>query len=472
MNRNILKLTDSYKFTHWKMMPGDTEASVAYYESRKGAMFDETEFFGLQAIIIENLLGKVVTREKIEDAARFTKAHLGDESLFNRKGWEHILNEYDGCLPVRIKAIPEGTPIPVSNVLMTVENLGGPLTAFLTNHLETILSHVWYTSMVATLSRETKKVLKHFLAQTSDNMGGINFMLHDFGFRGVSSIESAGMGGMAHLTNFLGTDTPVAIDDAVEYYGKHICDPDLRNDPTAYEGIGYSVPASEHSVMTARGPEGEARVIGELLEKFPKGILSLVIDSYGYKNCLANIIGGQFREAVLARDGVLVCRPDSGNPEEVTLECLNILGEKFGFTTNTKGYRVLNPKVKVLWGDGIDLHDVKNILGAMMVYNWSADNIVFGMGGGLLQKVNRDNQRFAFKSSAQKRSGIWYDIYKNPTDISKASKRGKLALIKTGGVYSTVASPNEGDLLQVVFENGKLTNPITFAEVRKNAELP
>ena len=465
MNRNILKLTDSYKFTHWDMMPVDTEASFAYFESRKGAMFDETVFFGLQAIIIENLLGKVVTREKIEDAARLSKAHFGDENRFNRKGWEYILNEFDGCLPVRIKSIPEGTPVTVSNVLMTVENLGGPLTAFLTNHLETILSHVWYSSTVATLSRETKKVFKHFLTQTADNLGGINFMLHDFGFRGVSSIESAGMGGMGHLVNFLGTDTVIAMDAAMEYYNASL------------EGLAYSVPASEHSVMTPLGPGGEAKVIGDIIKRFPKGILALVIDSFGYKNCLANIIGGQFREAVLARDGVLVCRPDSGNPEEVTLECLNILGEKFGFTTNTKGYRVLNPKVRVLWGDGIDLHDVKNILGAMMVYGWSADNIVFGMGGGLLQKVNRDTQRFAFKSSAQKRGGVWYDVYKNPTDVSKVSKRGRLALVRTDdGGWATIKeellTSSEMNKLVTVFETGKLVNPITFTEIRKNAELP
>ena len=459
MKRNIIELSDSYKFTHWNMMPDDTEFAFSYFESRNGAQYDETVFFSLQAILMENLVGKVVTQEKIDEAAALSLAHFGDESYFNRKGWEHILNEYNGHLPVRIKAIPEGTPVSVSNVLMTVENLGGAKTRWLTNYLETILSQVWYGSTVATISYEAKKAFKHFLSQTSENANGINFMLHDFGFRGVSSVESAAIGGMGHLVNFLGTDTVIAMRAAVEYYGAPI------------NGLAYSVAATEHSIMTPYGPAGESKIIEDIIKKYPKGILSVVFDSFGYKNCLRNIIGTTFRDAILARDGIFVCRPDSGNPEEVTLETLDILGEKFGFTMNSKGYRVLNPKVRVLWGDGIDLQGIKGILGIMMVYGWSAENMVFGMGGGLLQKVNRDTQRFAFKSSAQCRSGVWHDVYKNPTDITKKSKRGRLSLVKIDGKFTTVSEVKNGDLLKVVFENGVLVNPITFDEVRKNALL-
>lgn len=458
MNTNIITKTDSYKFTHWEQYPEGTEAVYSYFEARKGARFQETVFFGLQAILMKHLVGPVVTRKGIEAAAVLAKAHFGTDKIFNRAGWEYILNNYDGCLPVRIKAIPEGTPVSVSNVMMTIENLD-PKCFWLTNHLETLLSQVWYTSTVATLSRETKKVIKRYLENTTSNLGGLNFMLHDFGFRGASSTETAELGGMAHLVNFLGTDTVVAMEGAMEYYGATI------------DGLAYSVPATEHSVMTARGPEDEARIIGDLIQRYPTGILSVVVDSYNYRNCVDNIIGKQFREAILARNGVFVVRPDSGNPEEVTLDIVESLGKSFGITHSSKGKRVLNSKVRVLWGDGIDIRGVDNILSTLDINGWSAENMVFGMGGGLLQKVDRDTQRFAFKCSAQKRNGEWFDIYKNPTDTSKASKRGKLALVKVGTEWITVPGPRQDDLLKTVFENGKLVNPITFSEVRKNAEL-
>jgi len=485
MNTKIIPITlksDSYKFGHWDQYPKDTEAIASYFESRNGARFDETVFAGLQPLLIDHLVGKVVTREGIEKAAKLSKAHFGSEKLFNRAGWEHILNEHGGCLPVRIKAVPEGTAVSVSNVLMTIENLD-PKCFWLTNYLETLLTHVWYASTVATLSRETKKIIKKYLEQTADNLGGLNFMLHDFGFRGVSSVESAAMGGFGHLINFLGTDTVVAMELIATYYRKdnvksidEINLEDLLN-PTRnlnYDGIAYSVPATEHSVMTARGPEAEAEVIGELIKNYPTGILSVVVDSYNYKNCVGTIIGKQFKDAILARDGVFVVRPDSGNPEEVTLDIIENLGKNFGFTVNGKGKRVLNPKVRILWGDGIDIRGVDNILGNLLVNGWSAENMVFGMGGGLLQKVNRDTQRFAFKCSARKANGEWLDIYKNPIDKSKASKRGRLALVKTGTKWETKAEKDvlpERNALVPVFENGKLLRFYTIEEVRKNAEL-
>lgn len=479
MNTNIIPIevkSDSYKFNHWNQYPKDTEAVASYLESRLGALWDETVFVGLQPLIIDHLLGPVVTRKGIEKAAKLSKAHFGTEKLFNRAGWEYILNEHKGYLPIRIRAVPEGTPVAVSNVLMTVESID-PKCFWLTNYLETLLTHVWYASTVATLSRETKKIIKKHLERTADNLGGLNFMLHDFGFRGVSSVESAAFGGLGHLVNFLGTDTVVAMEAIAHYYKKNIWDHPENIDldqllELDYEGIAYSVPATEHSVMTARGPEGEAEIIGELIKDYPKGILSVVVDSYDYKNCVDKIIGTKFKEAILARDGVFVVRPDSGDPEEVTLTIIENLGKNFGFTVNSKGYRVLNPKVRVLWGDGIDLRGVNNILGVLYVNGWSAENMVFGMGGGLLQKVNRDTQRFAFKCSAQKRGGKWVDIFKNPLDKSKVSKKGRLSLVKdAAGNFATVPLGAKDDLLVTVFESGKLLKFYTFDEVRKNAEI-
>ena len=460
---NIITLTDSYKCGHYNQYPEGTEGVYSYFESRNGAKFDTTVFFGLQYYLKKYLAGVVITEEKIVKAKALVDAHLG-EGNFNEKMWRHILENHGGKLPVRIRAVPEGTPVPVSNVLMTVENTD-PLCAPLTNHLETILTHSWSASTVATLSRETKKMLKVYLEATSDTLDGLNFMLHDFGARGVSSVESGAFCGAGHLVNFMGTDTISAIELAMDYYSADVC--------------AYSVPATEHSVMTALGPEGEVKVLERLLDKYPTGILSVVSDSYDIYGFVKNYVCGKFKTRILERDGVFVVRPDSGDPVSTVIALLNILEEGFGTTVNSKGCKVLNPKVRVIWGDGIDYDGIGKILHSMKENLWSAENIVFGMGGGLLQKINRDNQRFAFKCSAQKRDGKWYDIYKDPIDKSKMSKKGKLALTRElNGIiltYKTIEQYDENDdennILEIVFEDGELVREYTFNEIRKNAEL-
>ena len=473
MNKNIVAKTDSYKLGHWNMLPAGTETIYSYFESRKGAKFNKTVFFGLQFLLKEYLSGVVVTQEKIDRAAELCREHFGTDAIFNRKGWEYILNTHGGKLPLRIKAVPEGTPVTVNNVLMTVENTD-PKCAWLTNYVETVLTHVWYSSTVASLSRATKEMLNGFLARTSDNPGAVNFMLHDFGYRGATGDEAAGIGGAAHIINFLGTDTVVGMDFAVEYYG------------ASYKGLAYSVAATEHSIMTARGPDGEGEVLGELLDKYPTGILATVADSYDIYNYVENLVCKRFKDRILARDGVLVVRPDSisplhPTPESETLWIVQTLANNLGYTTNSKGFMVLNPKVRVLWGDGIDMEGIEKILSTLEKAGFSAENMVFGMGGGLLQKVNRDTQRFAFKCSAALRNGVWHDIYKLPKDLSKASKRGRLALVRTndgspdGGwatVSEAVANKNPGsNKLITVFENGDIVKEYTFNEVRENAKL-
>jgi len=441
MNKNICLTTDSYKLNHWNQYPKGTEKVYSYFECRKGSKFAETPFFGLQYIIKNHLEGVVVTRQKIENAAKVCKAHFGDEKYFNREGWEYILNNYEGKLPV------------------------GEKTAWLTNFLETILSQVWYPITVAALSREVKVNIKEYLDLTSDG-GLLNFGLHDFGFRGASSWESAGIGGAAHLINFLGTDTVVAMEVAMNYYNANL------------DGLAYSVAATEHSVMTALGKNGEEQVVENLLNEYPTGILSVVSDSYDIYNFVDNIVGNKFKVRILARDGVFVVRPDSITPTHPTPEAemvwiMHSLWDNFGGTINSKGYCVINPKVRVLWGDGIDIEGIKKILYAVTKAGFATENIAcFGMGGGLLQKVNRDTQRCAFKCSAQYRDGQWYDIQKNPKDVSKVSKKGILKLIKVDGEFVTVNENEPGeDYLKVVFENGVLVKEIDFDTVRKNAAL-
>ena len=464
MNKNICLTTDYYKLNHWNQYPVGTEKVYSYFECRKGAKFAETPFFGLQYIIKNHLEGVVVTREKIENAAKLCKAHFGSEKYFNREGWEYILNSHGGKLPVVIKAVEEGTVVPINNVLMTIENTDNKC-FWLTNFLETILSQVWYPITVASLSREVKVTLNEYFTLTSDG-GLLNFGLHDFGFRGASSWESAGIGGAAHLINFLGTDTVVAMEVAMNYYNANLY------------GLAYSVAATEHSVMTALGKNGEEQVVENLLNEYPTGILSVVADSYDIYNFVSNIVGTKFKDRILARDGVFVVRPDSITPthpapEDEMVWIMENLWANIGGTINSKGYKVINPKVRVLWGDGIDIDGIKKILYAVTKAGFATENMAcFGMGGGLLQKVNRDTQRCAFKCSAQYRDGQWYDIQKNPKDVSKASKKGKLKLIKVDGEFETVGENDPGeDYLKVVFTNGVLVKEIDFDTVRKNAAL-
>ena len=436
---NICALTDSYKATHWKQYPPKTSNVYSYFESRVGAKYDETVFFGLKYILSEYLEGRVVNHRIIERMKKRYELHF-DNDLFNADGWSHILHEHDGCLPIRIRAVPEGTVVPTGNVLMTVENTD-PAVPWLTNWVETLLTQVWYPCTVATQSREMKKVLKNALDR-SGSVSNLPFMLHDFGFRGTTCPEQAAIGGSAHLVNFKGTDNVPALELVDRFYDE--------------EMAGFSVPASEHSTITMWGEENESEAYRNILEEFPTGIVACVSDSYDIYNACANLWGDKLRDAVLQRDGVLVIRPDSGDPRVVLPRLLEILAGRFGFTANSKGYRVINPKVRLIQGDGINIDSVEPILDRLMGYGWSADNVSFGSGGGLLQQMNRDTQRFAFKASSGVVDGVRRNVSKRPvTDPSKQSKQGRLKLVDDNGVLRTVgAGDARTDLLQTVFEDG------------------
>lgn len=468
--KTIITATDSYKMNHWAQYPEGLETIYSYFESRVGAVYDETPLFGLQYFLKEYLEGVRVTKEDIDYAELLCKAHFGSSEMFNREMWEHILNEYGGKLPVRIKAVPEGLPIPTGNVLMTVESLD-PKCAPLTNHLETMLTHVWYGSTVCARSRYLRKIFNKFLKKTDedeDRKNALMFMLHDFGFRGVSSFESAAIGGAAHLANFMGTDTIAAMEFLMKYYDASI------------DGLAYSVPATEHSVMTSLGRNGEEKLVRKLIKKYHSGILSVVSDSYDIENFIGNI-GKKLKKEILERDGKFVFRPDSlrykgDTPEKQMLWIARKLYEVFGGTKNSKGYIKLHPKVGMLWGDGIDAEGIIRILEVLEENGFAASNCVVGMGGGLLQKLNRDTQRFAFKASAMKIDGGWVDIFKMPLDKSKASKKGRLALIRSdSGEYLTIPESQlmseSENILKTVFEMGEVPTVYTLNEVRYLASL-
>ena len=374
---SIATQTDSYKFgSHWNMYPKGTQYVYSYFESRKGAKFPLTPLFGLQYIMQEYLCGDkgTPTDEQFDRAVKISKAHFPFGGGFNEDGWEYIKDTHPKCLPIRIKAVPEGLPVPTGNVLMTVENLD-PEVPWLTGHVEDILTHVWYPSTVCALSRRVKEMILGHLQASSDSLAMLPFMLHDFGYRGVSTHEGGMIGGAAHLVNFLGTDTIPAMECAMDYYGASL------------DGLAFSVPASEHSIMTALGPSGEAEVVQSLLRKYESGILSVVADSYDIYNFVENFVCGEFRERILSRDGVFVIRPDSispihKTPSEQVLWIVQTLASKMGYTKNSKGFIVINPKVRVLWGDGLEIEAIDDILTVLIKNGFSADNMAtFGMGG-------------------------------------------------------------------------------------------
>jgi nicotinamide phosphoribosyltransferase len=459
LSNNLILLTDSYKPSHWKQLPPNTNATYAFFESR-GGEFSEQTFFGLQYLIKKYLMGVVITKEKIEEAEELLAAHFGRSDIFNKAGFEYILKEHGGRLPIRIKSVLEGSVVPTKNVLMTVENTDkrNNMTGWLPGYLETVLSLVWYPTTVATQSREMKKTILKYLNETGDpNL--ISFKLHDFGFRGSTSVESAGIGGAAHLINFLGSDTIEALRVARGYYHENMA--------------GFSIPAAEHSTITSWRKSGEALAYANMLNQFPNGLVAVVSDSYDVYNAVANIWGKELRSQILSRDGTLVIRPDSGEPKEVVVKILDLLGESFGYTVNQKGYKVLDPHVRVIQGDGINRHSLPEILEAMKVSGWSADNVAFGSGGGLLQNVNRDTSKFAIKCAAANVEGQWRDVYKDPvTDPGKRSKAGRMKLVKIEGQYKTVLENHPmPDELQTVFENGDLIVDQKFSEIRARANV-
>lgn len=444
---NIATRSDAYKSgSHHKMYVPNAEDCVDYSEMRLGGKHPETVFLGAQPIMMKYLAGEVITHKQLDVARRVVGSNTGPGS-FNEEGWRQIVDECDGRLPLEIAAQPEGSVLPESTVLYTIRPTA-PDYVWLVGHIEPLILKTWYPSTIATNGRAIRKMINRYYRKTMGSTAGAEYALHDFGYRSVSSEESAEIGGLAHLVHFAGTDTVPALLEGVNYYGA-----DLAT-------LGHSVPASEHSVMTQLGREGEAEIVRQLIETFPTGVLSCVADSYDIYNFVSNIVGRIHRDAILARtDGPFVVRPDSPTPTHpVTADQVVWIYEELwklfpeGRTINDLGYRVLDPHVGVLWGDGIGDEGIEEIYVALEAAGF-ATTIVVGQGGKRLQLPQRDDQRWALKQSAQKRDGIWYDIQKQPLDKSKWSKTGTFEDLN----------------LPVVFRNGEILRYYTFNEVRERA---
>lgn len=446
---------DSYKITHWKQYPKNTQYAMSYIEARGTEMedVDYTIVFGLQYLLDKI---KLPTYGELEETERFTNFHFDRDDLFYFDGWREVVEL--GYLPLKIRAVPEGTKLPVGNVIATIENTV-PGFAWLISWYEIQLMRLWYPINVATISYNIHTIIEKALIE-SGSPETIKYRLHDFGSRGASSEESAGIAGMAHLINFVGSDTIIGQRYASMYY----------NSPL----ISKSVPASEHSTITAYGQSGEKEAYRNIIKTFSGNgnIYACVSDSYDIWNAL--LIWKELENEVIKCGGTLVIRPDSGDPVKTPVEVVNRLVALFGFVTNDKGYHVLPSHIRVLQGDGVDASNIAEIYEQLHRLNLSSDNISFGMGGALSQKHNRDTFRFAIKMCSITIGETDRDVYKAPIDDkAKHSKRGKLTLVKnTYGEYKTIKCSDfdnnvHKDMLQTVYENGTITR-ISFEEVQNN----
>lgn len=456
---SIILATDSYKHSHFLQYPPEARVISAYAESRPNDFSPDVLFLGLQPLLLREL-ATPVTGADVEEAAGLLAAH---GVPFNRVGWQAIVDEHGGLLPLEIRALPEGTIAPTGVPLLQVENTDERM-PWLTTFVETaLLRAIWYPTTVATLSRQCRHVIGAGLERTSDDPAGqLPFKLHDFGARGVSSGESAGLGAMAHLVSFAGTDTLEGILAARRWYGADM--------------PGFSIPAAEHSTMTSWGRDREEAAYANMLDRFEgEGApVAVVSDSYDLDAAVEGIWGGSLKSRVLARQGVLVVRPDSGDPVETPARTLAKLWDIFGGTVNAKGFRVLDPHVRVIQGDGMNVRSIARLVDRVVADGFAIDNIAFGMGGGLLQKVDRDTLRFAMKANAMRDdTGAWRDVSKTPaTDPTKGSKAGRQAVVERDGRLVAARADSvdpADDRLRAVWRNGELLERTTFDEVRARA---
>eukprot|EP01102_Stenamoeba_stenopodia_P005581 TRINITY_DN16331_c0_g1_i1.p1 TRINITY_DN16331_c0_g1~~TRINITY_DN16331_c0_g1_i1.p1 ORF type:complete len:508 (+),score=108.24 TRINITY_DN16331_c0_g1_i1:87-1610(+) len=455
-------LADSYKATHFIQYP-EANKMVAYGEFRAPFAGQKEDyrlvFYGIR-YIVENYINRKWTMEEVRNAEKFYSTHNAGYEHFPwpKDLFEKIVTEHNGYLPLKIEALPEGSVVHIHTPVyqITAEKEYSRLVTF----LETILTQVWYPSTVATLSRRAKDAIAEGFKKSvdDDKQFLLDSRLQDFGFRGCTCVEQSILGGSAHLLNFTGSDTMSA-----SYYVQFVLN--------GGRPVGNSVPATEHSVMTSWHSEAEA--IRNMIDNFGTGIYSIVMDSYDYTNALDTVVPSVAEEKK-KKGGLLVYRPDSGNPVEVVLQGLRAAEKTFGATVNSKGYKVLNGAA-VLQGDGINIVTLGEILNAALEAQYSAQNLVFGMGGGLLQKVNRDTMSFATKLSfIEYKNGEKRDVMKYPkTDAGKISLPGELRVERgedgLARVYPKVEGETAKNELKVVYDHGPVADafPESFDDLRK-----
>lgn len=464
-------LCDFYKISHRKQYPEGTNLVYSNFTPRSGKYYkgftkNKVMFFGLK-YFIKNVLVDLFNEqffnrpksEVVAEYARVLKHCLGD----NNPDTSHIEQLHDlGYLPLTIKALPEMSLVDYKVPVLTVYNTHGDF-YWLSNFIETVMSSdLWLMSNNATLAYDYYKLCKEAADRTCDNEYHLPFQCHDFSFRGMAGHESAIMSGMAHLTQFKGTDTIPAI-SAMEYFYGYNMEKEL---------IGCSIPASEHAVMCSGGKDTEEETYRRFIEDlYPTGFVSIVSDTWDFFGVLTNILP-KLKDKIMARDGRVVIRPDSGNPVDIICGtgvddspegkgAIELLWGIFGGTVNEKGYKVLDSHIGLIYGDSITLERAQEIFKRLEAKGFASSNVVYGVGSYTYVFNTRDSQGWAMKATYCEVNGEGREIFKDPkTDSGKKSAKGLLRVEKTEDGYKlhdqqTWQQESEGEL-KIVFENGNI----------------
>ena len=482
-----LVLTDFYKTDHRRQFPDGTSLVYSNFTPRGSRLeaIDHVVFFGLQYFVIEYLQKRFTETFFALPKAQAVAAYRRrlDHALgAGAVPVDHVEQLHDlGYLPLRIKALPEGTRVPMQVPTHTIENTD-PRFAWLTNFIETMMSAVvWGPCTSATLANRYRRVFEEFAARTGAPREFVPWQGHDFSFRGMFGIEAACMSGAGHLLSFTGTDTIPAIDFLEQYYGADC----------TKEMIGGSVPATEHAVMCAGGKTTELETYRRLLTKvYPTGIVSVVSDTWDFFRVVTELLP-QLKPEIMARAGKLVIRPDSGDPVAILIGdptakagspehrgLIELLWGMFGGTTTATGHKVLDPHIGAIYGDSITLERQQAILAGLAAKGFASCNVVLGIGSYTYQHVTRDTFGFAMKATFCTVNGEDREIWKQPrTDAKKNSHRGLLAVHRGADGRLQARFPvtrqeeqSAANLLRPVFENGKLLHKQTLGEIRAIVE--
>lgn len=479
---NPLTAIDFYKADHRRQYPEGTEYVYSNFTPRSDKLFNYPDkcgkimFFGLQGFVkayLIDLWNREFFHKPKQEVINFYKRRMDNSLGKDSIETKHIEDLWDlGYLPIKIKALEEGSLVPIGIPVLTIINTN-PKFYWLTNYLESVLSAcLWKPCTTATISYEYKLLLNHYAEKTGADKGFVMFQAHDFSLRGMSGLEDVAMSSAGHLINFCGTDSIPAIDYLETYYGAD-CTQEL---------IGASVPATEHSVMCAGGQEDELATYKRLItEIYPSGIVSIVSDTWDFWKVITEYTE-ILKQDILSRNGKVVFRPDSGDPVSIicgsvyeyemgpqrkgAVECL---WEIFGGTINEKGYKVLNEKVGLIYGDSITLDRANRILDGLEKKGFASNNIVFGVGSFTYQYVTRDTFGFAMKATWCQINGEGKSISKNPITDSgiKKSAVGLLIVNEDLTLSQDVTGEEESSgLLKTVFEDGILFNETTLKEMR------
>lgn len=490
MKINPLTAIDFYKADHRSQYPKGTTEVYSNFTPRSTRLAkvlpdydNKIVVFGLQYFIkhfLQESWNEYFFKLPKEDVVNTYKRRIENALGVGAITFEHIEALHDlGYLPIRIKALPEGVRVPVSVPVLTIVNTH-PDFFWLTNYIESVIScYLWKPITSATIAFEYKRLLTNSALKTGSPLDFVPFQAHDFSFRGLSGLQDAAVSGAAHLISFWGTDTVPAIDMLEDYYGAN----------SNEEPIGFSVPATEHSVMAMGTKDGELSTFKRLItDVYPKGIVSIVSDTWDFWQVVTDFVS-TLKKQILARDGKLVIRPDSGDPIKIicgdpeapkntpeykgAIECL---WEVFGGRETEKGYKLLDEHIGLIYGDAISLERAESILKKLAEKGFASGNVVFGVGSYTYQYVTRDNFGFAMKATSGVVKGKRRDIFKAPkTDIgTKKSAKGLLRVEKKDGEYvlyeqQTSSQEKKGEL-DLVFENGILVKEQTLSEIRKRLD--